>query len=143
MTNNFLNVIVLAALVGTFASAPAPEPLSPSMASRATPSAPTVASHAITGSSALEPHQPPIPLVRNVRASPTTATSPQVPVLEAEVPAPDDSDMTAAKAAIEADGYKGVSVLGKASNGTWRAKAYRGTTEVQLTVDGTGTVSAE
>jgi hypothetical protein len=36
-----------------------------------------------------------------------------------------------------------VTVLGKASNGTWRAKAYRGTTEVQLTVDGTGRVSLE
>ena len=48
-----------------------------------------------------------------------------------------------AGAAVEADGYKRVSVLGKASNGMWRARAYRGTTEVQLTVDGTGRVSAD
>jgi hypothetical protein len=34
-------------------------------------------------------------------------------------------------------------VLGKASNGIWRAKAYRGATEVRLTVDGTGRVSME
>ena len=29
------------------------------------------------------------------------------------------------------------------TDGTWRAKAYRGTTEVQLTVDGTGKVSTD
>jgi hypothetical protein len=34
-------------------------------------------------------------------------------------------------------------VLEKGSGGTWRAKAYRGTTEVRLTVDGTGRVSME
>ena len=51
--------------------------------------------------------------------------------------------MRAAQAAIEANGYKRVSVLGKATDGTWRAKAYKGTSEVQLTVDSTGRVSAE
>jgi len=57
--------------------------------------------------------------------------------------AQDDLDLRAAKAAIEADGYKGVSQLGKGTDGAWRAKAYRGTSEVQLKVDGTGKVSAE
>ena len=52
--------------------------------------------------------------------------------------AQDDLDLKAAKAAIEADGYKGVSLLGKGTDGAWRAKAYRGTTEVHLMVDGTG-----
>ena len=41
------------------------------------------------------------------------------------------------------DGYKRVSIMGKASNGAWRAKAYRGSTEVLLTVDGTGRVSMD
>jgi hypothetical protein len=36
-----------------------------------------------------------------------------------------------------------VSVIGKQGNGTWRAKAYRGQTEVLLTVDGAGRVSLE
>ena len=40
-------------------------------------------------------------------------------------------------------GYERVSVLGKGSDGTWRAKAYKGTSEVRLTVDGRGRVSAE
>ena len=52
-------------------------------------------------------------------------------------------DIGTAQAAIEADGYERVSVLGKGSDGTWRAKAYKGTSEVRLTVDGRGRVSAE
>jgi hypothetical protein len=48
-----------------------------------------------------------------------------------------------AKAAIERDGYKKVMVLGKASNGAWRAKAYRGVAEVFLSVGPDGTVSSE
>jgi hypothetical protein len=48
-----------------------------------------------------------------------------------------------AKAAIEADGYKGVTALRKGENGTWRAKAMRGKTEVMLTVDASGSVAAD
>jgi hypothetical protein len=52
-------------------------------------------------------------------------------------------DGAAAKAAIEACGYSEVSVLASGTDGTWRAKAYWGTTEVQLTVDGMGKVSTD
>jgi hypothetical protein len=52
----------------------------------------------------------------------------------------DDLDKRAARAAVEADGYKRATLVGKANNGSWRAKAYRGTVEVWLTVDGTGIV---
>jgi hypothetical protein len=52
-------------------------------------------------------------------------------------------DSAAAKAAIEACGYGEVSLLTKAADGSWRAKAYRGATEVQLTVDGMGRVSTD
>jgi hypothetical protein len=48
-----------------------------------------------------------------------------------------------AKAAIEADGYKGVTVLRKGQNGIWHAKALRGQTEVKLTVDASGSVAAD
>lgn len=150
MSNNLLTLIVMVALVWTVASAPAPEPVSRSVAARATTSDPAVASRAVAGtmagSAALQAHQPPIPLVRSVPALPTTATPPDVPMPDAKAQAQDDMDdvdARAARAAIEADGYKGVSMLGKGTNGTWRAKAYRGMTEVQLTVDVTGTVSAE
>jgi hypothetical protein len=55
----------------------------------------------------------------------------------------DDLDRRAAKAAAEEDGYKRVSIIGKAGNGAWRAKGFRGTTEILLTVDGTGRVSMD
>ena len=50
---------------------------------------------------------------------------------------------SAAKAAIEADGYKRAKVVRQGENGLWYAKAMRGTTEVSLTVDATGRVSLE
>jgi hypothetical protein len=49
---------------------------------------------------------------------------------------------TAAKAAIEADGYKGVRALVRGSDGVWKASALRGQTEVLLSVSPTGGVSA-
>ena len=81
--------------------------------------------------------------MRNVQAPPKIVTTPEVAVADADVKAPDNSGVGTAKAAIEADGYKRVSVIAKQGNGTWRAKAYRGQTEVQLTVDETGRVSLE
>jgi hypothetical protein len=49
---------------------------------------------------------------------------------------------TTAKAAIEADGYRGVHAMARGSDGTWRALAMRGGTEVSLTVEAAGSVSA-
>lgn len=46
----------------------------------------------------------------------------------------------AAKAAIEADGYKNVRVVGQAANGRWTARAMRGSTEVGLTLEADGSV---
>ena len=56
---------------------------------------------------------------------------------------PTDAGDGAAKAAIEADGYKGVKVLRQGPNGIWYAKAMRGKTEVGLTVDAGGRVALE
>jgi len=143
MTNNVLTLAVLAALGWTFASAPAPVPISRALAPQATTPDSAVVSPAITASRFLEAHQPPVPLVRNVRTLPAKATPPEVAAPDSEVKAQDNLDERAAKAAIEADGYKRVSLLGKSVNGTWRAKAYRGATDVQLTVDAAGRVSAD
>lgn len=143
MTNNFLTLAVLAALGWTFTNAPTPEPGSRSVASRATGPDSAVAPPVMAASSPLEAHHPPVPLVRNVRKPATTAMPPEVAVAEPELKAQDNMDERAAKAAIEADGYKRVSLLAKSGNGTWRAKAYRGTTDVQLTVDSAGRVSAD
>jgi hypothetical protein len=141
--NYFLSLIVLAALGWAFVNPPAAEPLTRSVASRATSPDPVIASHATIDSNLLEAHRPPIPLMRNVRALPKTATTADVAVADVEVHSSDNLDSGTARAAIEADGYKRVSVIGRQGNGTWRAKAYRGQTEVQLTVDGTGRVSLE
>jgi hypothetical protein len=55
----------------------------------------------------------------------------------------DPAGENAARAAIEADGYKGVKVLRKGANGVWHASALRGKTTVMLTVDASGGVSAD
>jgi len=57
--------------------------------------------------------------------------------------ASDPAGEKAARAAIEADGYKGVTVLRRGANGIWHASALRGKTTVMLTVDGSGSVSAD
>lgn len=59
------------------------------------------------------------------------------------VPARGPLDRWAIRAAIEAHGYESVDVLGRGTDGSWRAKAYRGQTEVRLVVDGMGRVSAQ
>ncbi|MGZ5909324.1 MAG: hypothetical protein ACXWLB_05580 [Reyranella sp.] len=138
-----LSLIIVAALAWAFINPPVAEPLPQSVASRATTPNPVTASHTPSDSNLLEVRRPPIPLMRNVRALPRTAAVPDVAMADADVPAPDNRDIGMAKAAIEADGYKRVSVIGKQGNGTWRAKAYRGQTEVLLTVDGAGRVSLE
>ena len=48
-----------------------------------------------------------------------------------------------ARSAIEADGYKTVLAITKAGDGTWHARALRGTTEVSLHVDAQGSVFGE
>jgi len=143
MTNNFLTLAVLAALGWTFVNAPIPEPNARSLAPRATAPDSVVAAPSVAASISLEAHQPPVPLVRSVRSSAIRAAPPAVAASDLEVKAQENLDERAAKAAIEADGYKRVSLLGKSGNGTWRAKAYRGSTVVQLTVDSTGSVSAD
>ena len=62
--------------------------------------------------------------------------------LVARPSAPSDrSGENAARAAIEADGYKGVQELRRGDNGVWHAKAFRGRTEVRLIVDTRGAVT--
>ena len=126
------------------------EPATRPVASRST----TIAASAFNSEPVVARHvrearRAPVPLVRAVRPSAVPATSVD-PVAQSserneqdEPKMQDDLDRNAAKAAVEADGYKRATLMGKASNGGWRAKAYRGVTEVWLTVDGTGRVSLD
>lgn len=96
---------------------------------------------------ALEVRGNPVPLALRTRspASPPTSSDEMPSSVEAETQsrAQEELDRRAAKAAAEVDGYKRVSILGKASNGGWRVRGYRGSTEVLLTVDGSGRVSMD
>ena len=118
--------------------------------------APAIKSNVTGSSGAIEMRRAPVPLVREIMTTPR----PPVPTLEpASRPPTAAAEPTggagaeerparnallaegAAKAAVEADGYKRATVLGPGPNGTWRVKAYRGDTEVVVTVDGTGSVT--
>jgi cell division protein FtsN len=111
--------------------------------------------------STVEPRHAPVPLMLKPRS---TVDPPRAAVAEQEAPqqevakasdgtapdaatpdatAPDTSGGSAAKAAVEADGYKGVKVLRKGDNGLWYAEGLRGSTKVRLTVDAQGTVTSE
>lgn len=93
----------------------------------------------------VETRQAPVPIL--VRERPPVVL-PAVETASATVPAPSvptvDSEANSfAKGAIEADGYKFVKNITQGPDGTWRARALRGKTEVVLTVDREGRVSAD
>lgn len=99
----------------------------------------------------LEGRKAPVPLQVSHRAPvnlPTVETKASEPAPEAAKPSePATSSVdafgeNAAKAAIEADGYKSVRVLRKGDNGVWHATALRGRTVVPLVVDAGGSVSS-
>ncbi len=48
-----------------------------------------------------------------------------------------------AKAAIEQDGYRNVRALVMGADGTWHGRAMRGSTEITVSVDANGSVSAD
>jgi len=64
----------------------------------------------------------------------------QSAALTTDQPSGDNPDV---KRAIEFDGYKNVRGIVKDADGTWRARAMRGRTEIAVRVDASGNVSAE
>jgi hypothetical protein len=128
-------------------AAPAPAaPIATPMASKGAP-APTVQKVSVEARQAPVPFQlkprPPVNLPPAAdKATEAKATGkPGEPSSEAA--AGDPAGEAAARAAIEADGYKGVKVLRKGVNGVWHASALRGKTTVMLRVDASGSVSAD
>ena len=89
--------------------------------------------------------KPPVPLRLSARPAVKRAegemASPQVAASDVSQTSPQNESF--AKAAIEQDGYKSVRGIAKGPNGSWRATALRSTTEVVLSVDATGKVSAQ
>ncbi|MBX9945372.1 MAG: hypothetical protein K2Y40_14915, partial [Reyranella sp.] len=86
----------------------------------------------------------PVPLLPvGGRAAAPAARAPwEEPLANGDTPPPGTMTEAAARAAIEADGYKAVRALSHGPSGAWQARALRGSTEVQLSVDRTGGVSA-
>src|ERR1700722_649891 len=111
------------------------------------PAGPAPAPEPAVKKASFEIRQAPVPLLMKARATIETpvfdadAVGPEVPALAKAGDAP--AENSAAKAAIEADGYRNAKVVRQGENGIWYAKAMRGTTEVSLTVDATGRVSLE
>ena len=147
MANNFLLLGLSGAVIWALINgSPSVVPREQQPASQTVGAAPYVLPQVSAGRrSVLETRRAPVPLVRNVQHSfaPLALPSSDAAVVVTEQQAQDDLERKAAKEAIEMDGYKRVSIVGKASNGAWRAKGYRGVTEVLLTVDGTGRVSSD
>jgi len=106
--------------------------------------APPAASEAVVKKAPFEARRAPVPLLMKPRPTIEPAIF-DADAVGPEVPAKigGGSGESAAKAAIEADGYKRAKMVRQAENGIWYAKAMRGTTEVSLTVDAAGRVSLE
>ena len=130
------------------AAAPAPAaPIAAPLTRKGAP-APTVQKASVEARQAPVPFQlkprPPVnlpPVADKDKATEAKATG-QAGDKPGETSA-DPAGENAARAAIEADGYKGVKVLRKGANGVWHASALRGKTTVMLTVDASGGVSAD
>lgn len=145
--NMLCNAVAVIALIGAAFLAPGPEgvPAAPArtMSESAVGSVARAPAPVSTVSIELRAHQLPVPVVRSVAARLATATPDERSQSEATAPSRNSLDRQAARSAIEADGYKRVRIVDKGANGTWRAKAYRGPTEVEVVVDGAGRVLTE
>jgi hypothetical protein len=111
--------------------------------------APKVASSQTTQKALVEPQQAPVPFRMKPRPPVNLPPAADKPAEAKAADKPSDpatgdaAGESTARAAIEADGYKGVKVLRKGANGVWHASALRGKTTVMLTVDAGGSVSAD
>lgn len=83
-------------------------------------------------------HKPPIPEKSVSSNSTAGADTPETANATAG-----QKSQQAARAAIEADGYRGVQILSQGDNGVWKASALRGKTRVVVNVDQAGNVFTE
>lgn len=142
-------IFVLVSTVAGVASAqmmrpPASAPARPPVTAPAEIPAPrqdmTQAPVAPTLSPTLVTRQAPVPML--VRSRTAFVPPASVPEPAAETATRGASE-AAARAAIEADGYKKVRVTSKGADGSWQARAFRGATEVTVRVDAQGNVTGD
>ena len=140
--------VLLAAVVGAHVVAPLPDgaPFQASAKAATASDTASVVSRPSGDVAASRPlvevRQAPVPLLMGERP-PAILSQTMEATLTAMSSEGDLEDRSFARSAIEADGYKGVKSLTAGPDGTWRARALRGTTEVMLTVDRAGRVSAD
>jgi hypothetical protein len=114
----------------------------PEAAAKPVPNAPAPVVH----KASVETRQAPVPLQIKSRPPVVEAAAAEAKTETASLESTATTDgitESAVKAAIEADGYKGVRVLRKGANGAWFSTALRGETVVPLVVDAAGSVSAQ
>ena len=154
MNQGVVFVLASSVLLGAVAAAHVMTPLPDGGPLQASAKAPTVTETATSTSGPVlelvtkplvEVRGAPVPL--QIRERPPVVLAPAVENVSATSPTglvPMDAESgTFAKSAIEADGYKSVRNIVPGPDGTWRARAFRGKTEVMLTVDSEGRVSAD
>ncbi|MGQ3270454.1 MULTISPECIES: hypothetical protein [Pseudomonadota] len=142
---------LLSAVVTAHVMAPLPEggPFQASAKAATASESPPVAARPVVDTVATKPmiqvRQAPVPL--QMRERPPVILPASLETAAATMPA---SSMPAdveggsfARSAIEADGYRAVKNIVPGPDGTWRARALRGRTEVVVTVDRDGRVSTE
>src|SRR5712664_4206575 len=128
----FAVVVIMTGVAGDLVMGPS-RPF-PRIETKARPAlSPATTSDPAGRADAVETRHQPVPVLWANRTS--IAPRPVDP----EVALANDTDVdkiaeSAAKAAIEADGYRAVRILQRATGGEWRARALRGATEVGLTV---------
>src|SRR5262245_42771966 len=112
MANNFLILGMIAAFGWAFVSSLSPrtQPTAQLPASPAAAAGPSATSFT-TASPIPEVRQAPVPLVRSVRVSPLSAPPTQGPATMPAEPPPQVNSDRRARAAVEADGYKRVTIL--------------------------------
>lgn len=145
------SAVLLAAVATAHVMAPLPDggPLQASakaaMATEAASPAPRPVAETTGSRPLIEVRHAPVPL--QMRERPPVVL-PQglepVSVTTGPTASPEEGEgRSFAKTAIEADGYKTVKSIVAGPDGTWRARALRGTAEVTVTVDRDGRVSAD
>lgn len=141
------SVVLLAGVAGAHMVAPLPDDMPFGSSAKAATASVSQASIAPVAKSFVEVRQAPVPLQMRERppviSSPELETASATPVAAQTLGAGEGEGGGFAKSAIEADGYKAVKNITPGPDGTWRARALRGKTEVVLTVDRDGRVSAD
>lgn len=94
-------------------------------------------------STVVERRQAPVPLLMKERPPVYLPPAVEPAPVTTRATTPEAEGGSFAKGAIEADGYKFVKTIAPGPDGTWRARALRGKTEVVVTVDREGRVSAD